>query len=82
MCGAIIFGALIPFLGPVVMVAMLWEFVDRGGDGGFVKSGRELSGVVMKHVSMTCVKKNAIVGELSCPSLSLVIFSYSQSLRS
>lgn len=33
-----------PPVGIVVFAAMIWEAVDRGFDGGFVDSGRELTG--------------------------------------
>lgn len=36
--------ALGPLVGVVVGMAMLWEAIDRGFAGGFVQSGKELSG--------------------------------------
>jgi len=33
-----------PPVGVVVFAAMIWEAIDRGFDGGFVDSGRELTG--------------------------------------
>jgi hypothetical protein len=41
---------LLPLVGPVVLAAMLWEYVDRGFQGGFVGSNRELSGFLMAKV--------------------------------
>jgi hypothetical protein len=36
-----------PFVIPVVFSAVVWEACDRGFDGGFVQSGKELTGVIM-----------------------------------
>ena len=36
-----------PFVAPVVFSAVVWEAFDRGFDGGFVQSGKELSGLIL-----------------------------------
>lgn len=40
-----------PVLGPVIFAAMVWEALDRGFDGGFVDTGKELSGVLLGQVA-------------------------------
>lgn len=47
-CGCIIFCTLMPLVGPVVFVSVVWEAVDRGFKGGFVESNAELSGNIFK----------------------------------
>ena len=49
--GSLILCALVPLVGPVVFASMVWEYVDRGCAGGFIGSGRELSGVIMSQVA-------------------------------
>ena len=39
-----------PPVGIVVFAAMVWEAIDRGFDGGFVDSGRELTGVLFSKL--------------------------------
>lgn len=43
-CGLLILATVGPCVGIVVFVAMIWEAIDRGFDGGFVDSGKELTG--------------------------------------
>ena len=40
-----------PAVGVVLLGAMLWEWADRGFDGAFVNSGKELSGLLCKRVA-------------------------------
>ena len=48
--GSLILCTLLPFVGPVVFMAMVWEYADRGFAGGFINSGRELSGFLLSQV--------------------------------
>jgi hypothetical protein len=48
--GLLILGAIAPFIGPVLVASLLWEAIDRGFDGGFVASNKELSGFLMSGV--------------------------------
>jgi len=45
--GSVILCIAVPFVAPVVFSAVVWEAIDRGFDGGFVQSGKELSGVLL-----------------------------------
>mmetsp|Transcript_17865 Transcript_17865/g.50633 ORF Transcript_17865/g.50633 Transcript_17865/m.50633 type:complete len:521 (-) Transcript_17865:137-1699(-) len=45
-CGAITLVVVGPPIGLVVFTSMIWEAIDRGFDGGFVDSGKELTGFI------------------------------------
>jgi len=49
--GVILLTAILPLEGPILLMAMLWEASDRGFDGGFVDSGKELTGVVLGKIA-------------------------------
>lgn len=49
--GVILLLLILPVLGPVIFAAMVWEAVDRGFEGGFVDSGKELSGLILGKIS-------------------------------
>lgn len=49
--GLAIVGVAAPFIAPVVLSAIIWEGLDRGFKGGFVRSGNELSGVLLGGVA-------------------------------
>merc|ERR1719183_257338 len=37
--------------GAILLSAMIWEALDRGWDGGFTQSGKELSGLLCARVA-------------------------------
>lgn len=44
--GCVLLAMIGPPVGIVVLTAMVWEALDRGFDGGFVDSGKELTGFI------------------------------------
>lgn len=49
--GCVMLCGILPLVGPVVLAAMIWEAGDRGFDGGFVDTGKELTGFLLAKVA-------------------------------